>query len=170
MMEMQTVSMDLMKLMICVTRENVTLRQSLPATMASVFPSCGTVTLMTTVETTVTSLLTGADNRTVLTAGDAAPVTTTTDVSQSGCSVMARMTAEMGLMSCRRTVQSAVTRTSSSATTGDACPGDGCVTSRMTAETTVTRTSPCARVCTESVQSQSSSVTTTSVFLTAGGE
>ena len=77
--------------------------------------------------------------------------------------LMARMTAEMELMSCQRTALSAQTRMSSSVATRDVCPSDGCVTLKMTVETTAMRMSPCALEDTESAPSLSSSVTMTSV-------
>merc|ERR1719394_2312179 len=146
-----------------VTTENVTRRPSSLATMANVFPSCGTVTLMTIVEMTVTNLPISVVRGTVQKVGEDVPVTTITDVSLNGSSAMAKMTAEMARMNCPRTVQFVRTRESSSAGTRDVSPRGGCVTLRTTAETIATRTRTCATVGTGTAPSPSSSVTTTSV-------
>merc|ERR1719232_2561616 len=114
---MRTVLMVLMRRMRFVTTENVTRRRSSPVTMANVFPSCGTATLMTIVEMTVTNLPISVVREIVLKVGEDVPVTTTTDVFLNGSSVMAKMTAEMEQMNCPRTVQFVRTRESSSAGT-----------------------------------------------------
>merc|ERR1719232_1116562 len=160
---MRTVLMVLMRRMRFVTTENVTRRRSSRVTMANVFPSCGTVTLMTIVEMTVTNLLIFVARGTVQKVGEDVPVITITDVFLNGSSAMAKMTAEMELMNCPRTVQFVRTRESSSAGTRDVSPRDGCVTLRTTAETTATRTRICATVGTGTAPSPSSSATTTSV-------
>ena len=114
-MEIKTAVTGLMKMMMSVTRKNVTRRLSFHVPMVNVSPSCGTVTMMMTAEMTVTSLPTCVGRETVLRDGGGVPVTATTDVFLSGCSVMARMIVEMELMSCQRIVQIVQTRESSSA-------------------------------------------------------
>merc|ERR550525_600604 len=130
---MQTVWTGLTKTQKSVIIEPATQRQSTPVTMENVFLSSGSVTMMTTVGTTVTSQLTSVARETALRAGEDVPVSITTDVSRSGSSVTARTTAGTARTSCQRTVPSVQKRETSSVGTRDVSHRDGCVTLRMTA-------------------------------------
>merc|ERR1719483_1648320 len=105
---------------------------------------------------------------TVLRAGEDAQVTQTTDASLNGFIVMEKMTAEMGQMSCQRTVLSVKKREITNVETKDVYPKDGSVILKMTVETILMKTMKCVPEDTENVQSQSLDVGMTNVYLLGG--
>lgn len=99
------------------TNDHATRRRSSAARMGAAFRSCGCVTSTTIAEMTRTNRLTCVARETVPPAGPVVLDNPTTVAFPSGCSVMARTTAGMVAMNCRRTVPSATPRRTTGATT-----------------------------------------------------
>merc|ERR1719228_658840 len=152
-----------------VTTGNVTKKQNSPAAMESVFLSCGSVTMTMTAGMTVTSRLTAAGTETTQKAGEDVQVILTTDVSLNGCSVMARMTAEMEQMNCRRTVPNVKRKVTSNVETKDVYRKDGCVISKMIVVITLMKMMRCALEDTENAQNQNLDVVTINAYQRDGG-
>merc|ERR1719312_1481587 len=157
-----------MRLTKSVITENAMRKPSFLAAMGSVFLSCGSVTMTTIAEMTVTNLPTAADTETAQKDGEDVRATQTTDASLNGCSAMARMTAEMELTNCPKIAQNVRKRATSNVETKGVCPKGGCVILKMIAATTRMKMMKCVRADTENAPNQNSDVATTSVFLQDG--
>merc|ERR1719308_335788 len=106
-----------MRLTRSVITENAMRKLSSLAAMGSVFPSCGSVTMTTIAEMTVTNPPTAADTETAQKDGEDVRATPTTDASLNGYSAMAKMTAEMELTNCPKIAQNVKKRATSSVET-----------------------------------------------------
>jgi len=134
-----------------------------------VYRSCGFAILTMIAVTTQTSRPTCVDNGTVRLDGRDVRERPITGAYRNGCSVTVRMIAATVQMSYRRTVRSAKRPRTISARITDAYLRDGCVTSKTTAVTTQMSRKTCAKDCTGSVRSLSSSVLTANAYRASGG-
>merc|ERR1719427_2529262 len=157
-----------MKQRMCVITGNVIQNQNLAVRTVTVSPSCGTVTLMMTVEMTVMNLLITAEIETVPLAGEDVLHTVITDVYLSGCSATAKMTAETDPMNFLKTARNARTAATSSAVTTVVCRSAGPATLKTTAATTRTKARTCVPAGTVTAQNLSSLARMISVYLTDG--
>lgn len=134
-----------------------------------VYQNCGFAILTTIAVMTQTNRPTCADNETVRLDGRGVRERPITGAYRNGCSATVRMIAAMVQMSYRRTVRSVKRLRTTSARTTGAYLRDGCVTSRTIAVTTQMSRKICAKDCTDSVLSLSSSVLTANAYRASGG-
>jgi len=147
-----------MKMMLFAIINLATRRLNFHATMANVFRYCGGVTLTMIAEMTVMSQHIFAGTRIVQQDGNVAQVMPTTDASQSGCSVTAKMTAGMALTNYLKTVQPVRKRVTSSVKTRDVFQDVGFVTFPMIVVIILMSLKRCVQADTVSAQNQSSNV------------
>jgi len=134
-----------------------------------VYRSCGFAILTTIAGTIQTNRLTCVDNGTVRLDGRDVRERPITGAYRNGCSATVRMIVVTARTSCQRTVRNVKRPRTISAKTTDVYLRDGCVTLRTTAATTQMSRKTCAKDCTDSVRSLSSSVLTVNAYRASGG-
>jgi len=147
----------------------VTRNQNSRVRTVGVYQSCGFVILTTIAVTTQTNQLTCVDNGTARLDGKDVRERPITGAYRNGCSATVRMIAATVQTSCQRTVRNVKRPRTISAKTIDVYLRDGCVTLRTTVVTTQMNRKTCAKDCTDSVRSLSSSVPMVNVYRVSGG-
>jgi len=141
--------------------------RNIHARMVVAFLNFGTVISIMTVGTTLTSPHTSVATEIALLVGDVVRLGDTTDVFQTGCSVMENRTVGMALMSDLKTVPNAIQIKSSLAVTDVAYLIVGSAISKMTVEITLMSPLMFAKPI-ESVRNPNSNVELENVYLCVG--